>query len=126
AICRTFRVNPVVRHALWVLVLIKFITPPVMTWPWPVPDPLGIQALDAQRIQAAPISSAEPTLAPVSSSDAPRSLSQNPGTQDSGLGTRDPGLQGNGREILSWALVIWGAGAIVILRSEAVRLLRIP
>src|SRR4029450_11537383 len=111
AICRTFRVNPVVRHALWVLVLIKFITPPVMTWPWPVPDPLGIQALDAQRIQAAPITSAEPTLARID--DAPRPLAQNPGTQDPGLGTRDPGLQGNSRGFLSWALVIWAAGAIV-------------
>ena len=41
-ICRSFRISPGIRHALWMLVLIKFITPPVVAWPWPVPDPLGL------------------------------------------------------------------------------------
>ena len=46
AICRTTRIGPVARHALWVVVLVKFVTPPLVVWPWAAPDPLGLAALD--------------------------------------------------------------------------------
>ncbi len=45
-VCRATRIGPVARHALWVLVLVKFVTPPLVVWPWPAPDPLGVAALD--------------------------------------------------------------------------------
>jgi hypothetical protein len=41
-VCRTGRIGPVARHALWVLVLVKFVTPPVVVWPWAAPDPFGL------------------------------------------------------------------------------------
>src|SRR5687767_11828667 len=44
AACRVWRIGPVARHALWVLVLVKFITPPLVVWPWAAPDPFGIAA----------------------------------------------------------------------------------
>src|SRR5688572_574341 len=44
--CRAGRIGPVARHALWVLVLVKFVTPPLVVWPWAAPDPFGIAALD--------------------------------------------------------------------------------
>ena len=53
-ICRTTRLGPVARHALWVLVLVKFVTPPLVSWPWTAPDPFGVSALDA-RWAAAPV-----------------------------------------------------------------------
>jgi hypothetical protein len=28
-----------VRHALWLIVLIKLMTPPVVHWPWALPNP---------------------------------------------------------------------------------------
>jgi hypothetical protein len=31
--CRFVRLGPVARHALWVLVLVKFVTPPIVAWP---------------------------------------------------------------------------------------------
>src|SRR5262249_41576394 len=34
-ICRLTRLRPAVRHALWLLVLIKLVTPPLVHWPWP-------------------------------------------------------------------------------------------
>ena len=51
AICRTTRIGPVGRHALWLVVLVKFVTPPIVTWPWTVPDPFRVAALgrDAAR-----------------------------------------------------------------------------
>ena len=47
-VCRSGRLGPVARHALWVLVLIKFVTPPLVVWPWAAPDPLGIAAIDTE------------------------------------------------------------------------------
>jgi beta-lactamase regulating signal transducer with metallopeptidase domain len=32
-VCRVARPRPAVRHALWLVVLIKFLTPPLITWP---------------------------------------------------------------------------------------------
>ena len=41
-VCRFARIGPVARHALWVLVLVKFVMPPLVVWPWAAPDPLGL------------------------------------------------------------------------------------
>ena len=37
-ICRVGRFSPAVRHALWLVVLIKLITPPLVWWPWSPTD----------------------------------------------------------------------------------------
>ena len=36
ATCWFFRRRPAVQHALWAVVLLKFLTPSVIVWPWPV------------------------------------------------------------------------------------------
>jgi len=41
-LCRVLRVGPVWRHALWMVVLLKLLTPPLLFWPWAVRDPLGL------------------------------------------------------------------------------------
>jgi beta-lactamase regulating signal transducer with metallopeptidase domain len=38
AVCRLGRVGPVARHAMWVVILVKMLTPPLVTWPWSVPE----------------------------------------------------------------------------------------
>ncbi len=40
--CRALRAGPVWRHALWMIVLLKLLTPPLVFWPWAVRDPLGL------------------------------------------------------------------------------------
>src|SRR5438034_4008956 len=30
-------IGPTARHALWLVVLVKLMTPPVVCWPWPAP-----------------------------------------------------------------------------------------
>lgn len=35
--CRLFRNRPAVQHMLWAIVLLKFVTPPIVVWPWSVP-----------------------------------------------------------------------------------------
>jgi beta-lactamase regulating signal transducer with metallopeptidase domain len=34
---RCFRLGPAVRHLLWLVVVVKFLTPPVVYWPWALP-----------------------------------------------------------------------------------------
>ena len=44
------RIGPSARHVLWLVVLIKLLTPPLIKAPWPValwPDPVG-QPVTAQ------------------------------------------------------------------------------
>ena len=36
AACRLCRNRPAVQHVLWAVVLLKFLTPPLVFWPWPV------------------------------------------------------------------------------------------
>ncbi len=35
-LCRRLRPRPAVRHALWLVVLVKLLMPPLPAWPWPV------------------------------------------------------------------------------------------
>jgi hypothetical protein len=34
ACCLLLRHRPAAQHALWVIVLLKFVTPPLVVWPW--------------------------------------------------------------------------------------------
>jgi beta-lactamase regulating signal transducer with metallopeptidase domain len=36
-LCWLARPRPALRHALWLIVLCKLVTPPIVYWPWPVP-----------------------------------------------------------------------------------------
>ncbi|HEV3082344.1 MAG TPA: M56 family metallopeptidase [Gemmataceae bacterium] len=38
ALCRLGRFRPAVRHALWLVVLLKLLVPPLVNWPWAVPE----------------------------------------------------------------------------------------
>ena len=37
--CRFLHIGPVGRHALWLVVLVKMLTPPLVAWPWAVGEP---------------------------------------------------------------------------------------
>jgi beta-lactamase regulating signal transducer with metallopeptidase domain len=38
ATCRLCRRRPAVQHALWLIVLLKLVTPPIVSWPWTLPQ----------------------------------------------------------------------------------------
>src|SRR5688572_7490198 len=50
-VCRFGRIGPVARHALWVLVLVKFVMPPLVAWPWAAPDPLRLARTESLEIR---------------------------------------------------------------------------
>ncbi len=37
-VCRWLRNRPAIQHGLWVVVLIKFVMPPLVAWPWSAHD----------------------------------------------------------------------------------------
>ena len=45
-VCRWRRLGPAARHGLWLLVLIKLVTPGVVAWPWAVGMPVSGAAGD--------------------------------------------------------------------------------
>src|SRR3954463_3764813 len=61
-VCRWRRIGPVARHALWLVVLLKLLTPPALVWPWAMRDPI-YPALRGMFHQAAEQSSQTVALA---------------------------------------------------------------
>jgi beta-lactamase regulating signal transducer with metallopeptidase domain len=39
ALARSGRLSPAAQHLVWLLVLVKLLTPPMLFWPWALPDP---------------------------------------------------------------------------------------
>lgn len=122
-ICRTTRIGPVARHALWVIILVKFITPPVLVWPWAAPDPLGVAALDARATDSAGLSvtaslavGETTTLEPFA--EQALDLSAPPTTAR-------PSLTDAATIAWPWLLALWIAGSLWRLVIEALRLVRI-
>ncbi len=48
-VCHLGRFRPALRHALWLVVLIKLLTPPLVEWPWALPE-----LVSASRSEPAP------------------------------------------------------------------------
>ncbi|HSU65834.1 MAG TPA: hypothetical protein VLJ39_03085, partial [Tepidisphaeraceae bacterium] len=63
-VCRVTRIGPVARHALWLVVLLKLLMPPMVAWPWRVPDPVArLMPQDLPRVVQveARVNTVEPT-----------------------------------------------------------------
>jgi beta-lactamase regulating signal transducer with metallopeptidase domain len=59
-------IGPTVRHALWLVVLVKLLTPPLVSWPWPVPwQNLKWLTISLEAVSA-------PTPTPVGDFELPR------------------------------------------------------
>ena len=123
-LCRVGRVGPVARHALWVLVLVKFVTPPLVVWPWAAPDPLGIARLDAmtEEHRAAPKPGAAYVRHPIADA-AP--LPVEPAEAQLTLENEHQDASPTAASIWPWALGIWLTGSVFLVGLEGVRLARL-
>jgi beta-lactamase regulating signal transducer with metallopeptidase domain len=126
AACRLTRIGPVARHALWLVVLVKFVTPPLVAWPWTVPDPLGIAALDAGVEQSV----IQPGVAARRDDDAnARGGDAAPLASAPVVLSQIDGHEKLARDISgfgwSWILWLWAAGSLVVALIEGVRLVRL-
>ena len=123
-VCRFARIGPVARHALWVLVLVKFITPPLVVWPWSAPDPLGIAKFDALVIDR-PVETARPAGAIGEAANvAVATLPIDLDASTSVTASPRP-IQNDGKSVWSWVVGLWIAGSICLLGIELVRLTRL-
>jgi len=145
-VARIGRLGPVARHALWVIVLIKLLTPPFVAWPWAVEAPAeGLawlrDALDADaQFPAVPRAHlASAPLAPLSAALLPL-----PATSDrrvvTPLETADP-VAPPARDVVvsgdpssaprvwmpSWIVLgaaVWIGGALLMVLVHGVRIWR--
>lgn len=121
-VCRMTRIGPVARHALWVLVLIKFVTPPVVAWPWAIPDPFGLSvvgpglAVAEQASEGAPLSGE--TVDTVANSAAVEPTA-------TWAEVTPPAPDAPADVALFWFLVVWVTGSVLLAALEAVRLARL-
>ena len=115
-VCRFGRIGPVARHALWVLVLIKFITPPLVVWPWVAPDPFGLAVAGAVSPALEPIALTREPLADVIT----RSPQPAVETVSRSVDTNPPS-----RGVTFWLLAAWIAGSVCLLGIELLRLARL-
>jgi beta-lactamase regulating signal transducer with metallopeptidase domain len=69
---RSTRLGPAARHVLWLVVLIKLLTPPVVNWPWSPPklwataEPAAVtsQAINVQNITQSQVATAPKVITP--------------------------------------------------------------
>lgn len=131
--CRATRIGPVIRHGLWLIVLIKFITPPVLVWPWSAPDPLGIATLDTRQ-PGREIALAVPTKTqdvavglppPLTLASLPATADRWPRT-DPVVGDSPVPLPADIATLAwPWLIAAWIVGSVCVLILEATRLLRL-
>jgi beta-lactamase regulating signal transducer with metallopeptidase domain len=122
-ICRATRIGPVARHALWLLVLVKFVTPPLVAWPWAAPDPLGLAALDI-RVER-PLETAVTTGEDLATAETPGRLGSGE-SSDSAIATSwQEGRARVASSTLSWLIWVWAAGGVGLVVFEGVRLARL-
>jgi beta-lactamase regulating signal transducer with metallopeptidase domain len=120
-VCRIYRRRPAVQHVLWVVVLVKFITPPLVSWPWTVQQMQGLAGptrsfapasarTRTKRVEGLPTSGKEASLETVA--DAPAR----------GVVARERPEIAN---IVLWlAMVGWLVGAAVCLILQIRRIAR--
>ena len=115
--CRFGRIGPVARHALWVLVLLKFITPPIVVWPWAAPDPLGLAAVQTPVLSHEPVPVQTLTELPIVDT-APALIGSEAASRSVVSGQTAP-------DLVFWLVAFWISGSVVLLGLEFVRLVRL-
>jgi beta-lactamase regulating signal transducer with metallopeptidase domain len=123
-ICRVTRIGPVTRHALWLLVLVKLITPPLVVWPWAVPDVLGL-TVDARADDQATFTHAAPPLERTSTTARVQFAPSDDVVTRGGDRGQNRGLADLAGTIGPWLLGLWLIGSVAALGIEAVRATRL-
>src|SRR5262245_22156503 len=116
-VCRIARPKPPVRHALWLVVLVRLLMPPGLHWPWAIPDPLNRTTPAAALVSNdTPVDAAHASivdeetflavLEPPEDSDPPPEIAAAPAPP---APPQWPGW------LARAALAVWGIGAVVVL-----------
>lgn len=142
--CRAFRDRPAVQHLLWLVILLKLVTPPVVVWPWSVDELRSmawsqeskVQVATLERLPAIPIPEvAEPRAMPMEPTLVPSEFAPNlepspppvfvPIVADVVAETPQPTTQVQWSGVLAFASIsVWLVGAIACFVSQLRRMVR--
>lgn len=142
--CRLFRDRPAVQHLLWLVILLKFITPPVVVWPWSVDELRSMawaQLSADQKAANAPSPAApiperfEPGSIAIEAVMVPKasatSIEQNSMPADDLVVTDNTNEKAQPTTLAKWtpivaktAILTWFIGAVVCAVSQLRRLAR--
>src|SRR5437879_5467168 len=134
ALCRWGRFRPAVSHALWLIVLLKLLTPPVVVWPWSLPDLFAQPSPD----YALPVAPAERLTVSVPEETIVRRVQMGPALQalanDNALAVDaleqvrvaepEPAISWRAAWVAPMLLYAWLAGAACTALLQASRILR--
>lgn len=136
AVCRWPRLSPAARHALWLLVLLKLLTPPFIAWPWslsvlPVFDMATVQqssepppALDSRREEGPREGSESVPLMLRTEETNDFSVSPLAGGEKS-TGPVQPEPNGHWRDrTIGAAAVVWVCGGLILAVVQLRRVVR--
>src|SRR5438552_9836322 len=135
ALGRLGRFRPAVSHALWLVVLLKLPMPPVITWPWALPEllpeerslPTSVEYLAVPEVDLTrPATSADPTRAePPTLAGQPTMPSEPLRNDEVDLDCQVPTRPWWRPPALSAAfLFIWLSGAALMAYVQLIRILR--
>jgi len=117
---RLFRHRPAIQHALWVVVLLKFVTPSIVAWPWQLSDlPGGVPSHMLE--QTAALSSTNPppsSLSTASTTKAPGrlvGLEQSRVSQSFAFGISGVGAM---QAMAGTLMSVWLVGALVFAARQ--------
>ncbi len=118
AASRWLRLGPMARHALWVVVLIKLVAPPLVTWPWSTPlvVPSGDVSLGPNGLGFMPEN--EPAV------PSPAPAWEPPARLTAGDGPLDRWVLPESVPIGRWSLVAWGVASGALALWQIGRILR--
>lgn len=90
--CMALKNRPAWRHALWLVVLIKFVTPPIVSWPWSLEELARRVAMlqTAGEAESAPLSSVPGSGVDGEAANATRGGPVNPSVRALSLGEKTP------------------------------------
>ena len=134
---RSRRIGPAVRHAFWLVVLIKMVTPPIVAWPWSEPWlAVALHRTSPQKhdTEAAHITGLEFEMAPAlddtqtagdaanassASADGSRSTRQ----KARGLAERlSAAILRPWREVAVGLMAVWGVGSLAVALVQVRRI----
>lgn len=130
-ICRTLRPGPVVRHAMWVLVLLKFVMPPIVAWPWAVPDPFGVATVNARQAASSASDYASLPDSPLFAQSGNDRIVEASSTsspivvREAFSESRELTVSQVMSAVWPWALGLWALGSAILLVFEGIRISRL-
>lgn len=117
AVGRWGRVRPVALHLLWLLVLVRFVLPPVIVWPWPLATLPNLANADSAAEPSGPV----PFLRLVGDAIAPVEVPATVAAESGSVASAPllPALT-----IGEWLLLGWAITGVLVLIVQLLRLFR--